>query len=64
MAMGMYYHVEYTIQETTCPQSAEAADKCTPMECEFAVSHCQISTSQTSAKGQSDRLFQLPGTVM
>uniref|UniRef100_A0A8P4G3X5 Cystatin fetuin-B-type domain-containing protein n=3 Tax=Dicentrarchus labrax TaxID=13489 RepID=A0A8P4G3X5_DICLA len=36
MAMKMYYNVEYTIQETTCPKSAEAADKCPLMECEFA----------------------------
>lgn len=41
MAMSMYYHVEYTIQETTCSKSTEAvtADKCPLMECEFAVSH-------------------------
>lgn len=39
MAMSMYYRVEYTIQETTCPSSAEAADKCPLMSCEFAVSH-------------------------
>ncbi|GAA6219588.1 uncharacterized protein LOC108879532 [Lates japonicus] len=38
MALGMYYHVEYTIQETTCAKSAEAvtADKCPFMDCEFA----------------------------
>ncbi|KAM6922043.1 fetuin B [Xenentodon cancila] len=36
MAMGMYYHVEYTIQETSCPQSTDAPDKCPLMECEFA----------------------------
>lgn len=35
-----HYNVEYTIQETTCPKSAEAviAEKCPLMECEFAVS--------------------------
>ncbi|XP_041792083.1 histidine-rich glycoprotein-like [Chelmon rostratus] len=38
MAMSMYYNVEYTIQETTCPRSTEAvtADKCPHMQCEFA----------------------------
>ncbi|XP_028443696.1 fetuin B [Perca flavescens] len=36
MAMKMYYHAEYTIQETTCTKSAGAADKCPLMECEFA----------------------------
>lgn len=37
-AMSNYYHVEYTIQETTCAKSTEAvtADKCPIMECEFA----------------------------
>lgn len=35
-AMSMYYNVEYTIQETTCPTTAGAADKCPIMECEFA----------------------------
>lgn len=38
--MSMYYHVEYTIQETVCSRSTEVvtAEKCPPMECEFAVS--------------------------
>ncbi|XP_044055531.1 fetuin-B-like [Siniperca chuatsi] len=38
MAMSMYYYVQYTIQETTCPMTTEAvtADKCPLMECEFA----------------------------
>ncbi|XP_023144993.2 antihemorrhagic factor cHLP-B-like [Amphiprion ocellaris] len=36
MAMNMYYNAEYTIQETTCGQNADPADKCPPMECEFA----------------------------
>ncbi|XP_070688756.1 histidine-rich glycoprotein-like [Pempheris klunzingeri] len=37
MAMSMYYHVQYTIQETVCEsKSTEAADKCPLMECEFA----------------------------
>ncbi|CAG5863174.1 unnamed protein product [Menidia menidia] len=36
MAMGMYYNVEYTIQETSCTNSAGAADKCPLMTCEFA----------------------------
>ncbi|XP_062279776.1 fetuin B [Scomber scombrus] len=37
-AVGMYYHVEYTIQETTCAKVADAAkpDDCPPMACEFA----------------------------
>lgn len=40
MAMSMYYHVDYTIQETTCLKSADVvtAEKCPPMDCEFAVS--------------------------
>lgn len=40
MAVGMYYNVEYTIQETTCAKSTEAVAgaKCPLMECEFAVS--------------------------
>lgn len=40
MALGMYYNVEYSIQETTCPRSTEAGatQKCQLMECEFAVS--------------------------
>lgn len=44
MALGMYYHVEYTIQETTCAKSSEAvtADKCPFMDCEFAVSHDKL----------------------
>uniref|UniRef100_A0A669DJG3 Fetuin B n=1 Tax=Oreochromis niloticus TaxID=8128 RepID=A0A669DJG3_ORENI len=33
---GRKYHVEYTIQETTCPQRAGADEHCPPMECEFA----------------------------
>lgn len=38
--MSMYYHVDYTIQETVCPKTAEVltAESCPPMECEFAVS--------------------------
>ncbi|XP_061739770.1 histidine-rich glycoprotein-like [Nerophis ophidion] len=37
MAMGMYYHVEYSIQETTCTKNSDGTDdKCPPMQCEFA----------------------------
>ncbi|XP_077450832.1 fetuin B [Stigmatopora argus] len=37
MAVGMYYHVEYTIQETTCSKTKDSGtDKCPIMECEFA----------------------------
>jgi len=36
MGVGMYYNVEYTIQETICARGAEAADKCAHMDCEFA----------------------------
>lgn len=37
--MSMYYNVEFSIQETICPNSAEAtAEKCPLMNCEFAVS--------------------------
>ncbi|XP_039902306.1 fetuin B [Simochromis diagramma] len=37
MAMSMYYNVEFSIQETICPNSAEAtAEKCPLMNCEFA----------------------------
>lgn len=34
------YNVEYTIQETTCPKTAEevTAEKCPLMDCEFSVS--------------------------
>lgn len=40
MAMGMYYHAEYTIQETTCPNDKEtsADNHCPLLECEFSVS--------------------------
>ncbi|XP_028301087.1 fetuin B isoform X2 [Gouania willdenowi] len=34
--MGMYYLVEFTIQETTCDKSVFPAIKCPKMECEFA----------------------------
>ncbi|MEQ2274791.1 hypothetical protein XENORESO_011344 [Xenotaenia resolanae] len=38
MAMSMYYHVEYTIQETTCGKykQAPAGEKCPIMTCEFS----------------------------
>ncbi|KAM3619942.1 uncharacterized protein V6R79_016112 [Siganus canaliculatus] len=38
MAMSMYYNVEYTIKETTCPRSTEnpTAENCPLMDCEFA----------------------------
>ncbi|XP_061540039.1 fetuin B [Phycodurus eques] len=38
MAIGMYYHVEYTIQETTCTKNNETGtdSKCPIMDCEFA----------------------------
>ncbi|KAK2835128.1 hypothetical protein Q5P01_015612 [Channa striata] len=36
MAIGMYYNVEFTIQETSCPKGAKASEKCPHMECEFA----------------------------
>jgi len=36
MGMVTHYNVEYTIQETTCPRSTEAATKCPLMDCEFA----------------------------
>ncbi|XP_041863043.1 histidine-rich glycoprotein-like [Melanotaenia boesemani] len=35
MAMKMYYHVEYTIQETSCTRTS-ATDNCPLMTCEFA----------------------------
>lgn len=40
MGLITLYNVEYTIQETICPSSAEAvtAEKCPLMDCEFAVS--------------------------
>ncbi|KAJ0032685.1 hypothetical protein NQD34_002766 [Periophthalmus magnuspinnatus] len=34
--MGMMYSAEYTIQETTCPNSADKPADCPPMDCEFA----------------------------
>ncbi|KAK5869508.1 hypothetical protein PBY51_024217 [Eleginops maclovinus] len=36
MATSMYYNAEYIIQETTCPRSSSASDKCPLMDCEFA----------------------------
>ncbi|KAF3690569.1 Fetuin-B 16G2 Fetuin-like protein IRL685 Gugu Precursor [Channa argus] len=60
MAMGMYYNVEFTIQETTCPKSAEASDKCPHMECEFAhkgfckASHYSHVTDDTSITVQCE----------
>lgn len=50
MAVGMYYNVEYTIQETTCAKSTEigAAAQCPLMECEFAVSYFILSLILTS----------------
>lgn len=46
MAMMMYYHVDYTIQETVCAKTAEVvtAETCPPMQCEFAVSQSSILT--------------------
>lgn len=40
MGMITLYNVEYTIQETICPKSAEevTAEKCPLMKCEFSVS--------------------------
>lgn len=38
MAMGMAYHVQYTIQETTCGKQATKTDGCPLMTCGFAVS--------------------------
>ncbi|XP_029005146.2 fetuin B [Betta splendens] len=36
LAVGMYFNVEYSIQETTCARTAGADAQCPPMECEFA----------------------------
>ncbi|CAL9696445.1 unnamed protein product [Knipowitschia caucasica] len=36
MGMGMTYSAEYTIQETTCPTSADKPADCPLMGCEFA----------------------------
>ncbi|KAM9848842.1 fetuin B [Aulostomus maculatus] len=36
MGGGMFYNVEYSIQETTCNKDADAAQQCPLMECEFA----------------------------
>ncbi|XP_019740506.1 fetuin B [Hippocampus comes] len=51
MAMGiMYYHAEYTIQETTCPNDKEtsADNHCPLMECEFShKGFCQASHHHT-----------------
>lgn len=40
MGIITLYNVEYTIQETICPKTAEelTAEKCPLMDCEFAVS--------------------------
>ncbi|XP_061594918.1 histidine-rich glycoprotein-like isoform X3 [Cololabis saira] len=35
-AMGNYYHVEFSVQETSCPATTDAPEKCTPLDCEFA----------------------------
>lgn len=43
MGMVTHYNVEYTIQETTCGSTEEVtAEKCSPMECEFAVSRDKL----------------------
>lgn len=50
--VAAYYHVEYTIQETTCTKSTEAAaaDKCPVMECEFAhKGFCKASSYESPA---------------
>ncbi|XP_069009085.1 fetuin B [Embiotoca jacksoni] len=56
MAMSMYYNVEYTIQETTCAQSAGAApaDKCPLMDCEFAHKGFCKASLYTSPSGDED----------
>ncbi|CAB1424741.1 unnamed protein product [Pleuronectes platessa] len=36
MGMATFYNVEFTIQETTCRRDVPLADKCPPMDCEFA----------------------------
>lgn len=33
---GVAYHVEFTIQESTCNKSVEDFSKCEPLDCEFA----------------------------
>lgn len=40
MGIITLYNVEYTIQETICPKTAEevTAEKCPLMDCEFSVS--------------------------
>lgn len=43
----MFYHAEYTVQETTCAKSADStkADQCPLLECEFThKGHCKGST--------------------
>ncbi|XP_057697905.1 fetuin B [Corythoichthys intestinalis] len=57
MGKEMYYHVEYTIQETTCTKTKDpVTDKCPIMDCEFAHkgfckafhSHSATDESETS----------------
>ncbi|XP_012727628.2 fetuin-B [Fundulus heteroclitus] len=50
-AMSMYYHVEYTIQETTCGKykQAPAGEKCPIMTCEFShKGFCKASVYNTN----------------
>ncbi|XP_077390192.1 fetuin B [Festucalex cinctus] len=56
MAIGMYYHAEYTIQETTCANNKEtAADNCPLMECEFShKGFCEASHYDDTPTGHSD----------
>uniref|UniRef100_A0A665SWN8 Fetuin B n=1 Tax=Echeneis naucrates TaxID=173247 RepID=A0A665SWN8_ECHNA len=56
MAMGMYYNVEYTIQETTCPKTTEdvTLEKCPLMDCEFShKGFCKASHFHTPS-GESE----------
>lgn len=45
MGMITLYNVEYTIQETVCPQNTEevTAEKCPLMDCEFSVSEYKLT---------------------
>ncbi|KAM8874368.1 alpha-2-HS-glycoprotein-like [Spinachia spinachia] len=48
MATGMYYYVEYTIQEINCTKSTAAADECPLMEWELAhKGFCKASIYQS-----------------
>lgn len=55
--MGTYYHAEYTIQETTCPNDKEtsADNHCPLLECEFSVSLDKFALNTTTLVWKAER---------